>query len=219
MRYSLQSLFASVAIVSLALALGGCPSHKRITLEGYNEGMLAGKRVAVIVPASADLVLADPAAYASSRGIDGGEAAAHLATEFPVNMTHTLGEQFDSNTVVSYKDQPVAGIVNLNATSSFAGGMPKSWDDVKRAGREGLMDYMIVLNNVTMRNSTSSAARGKEGVDADYILIDSQRGKVMTSGHISLSQEDVQTPMSTYQRLANQLAEKLPFSISVAAKK
>ena len=122
--------------------------------------------------------------------------------------------------MLNYADQAIAGSIPLNVTSDLAGGQPKSWDAFKRAGHEGNIDFFIAVNNISLSDAPSSnGGRGKEGVDADYTLLDLQRGKVVTSGHLSLDQEELGTPGDTYARLASALVAKMPFYVGDNSKK
>jgi hypothetical protein len=207
-------------VAATALMLAGCPSAKRVVLEGYTDEMLNGKRVLVLVPDAADVTLADPGAYAYARGASSESARDQLANDLQSRVVSSLAALLDSNNVLGYKDQPVGGIVTLNAKSDFNNAGPVSWDVVKRAGREGNMDFLVVLNGMSIRNTAStSGGRGGESITAHYLLLDAQRGKTMSQGEVSVDVKELQSPGDAYQRLAQELGARFPFVTGMGAGK
>jgi hypothetical protein len=203
-----------IAVVAIAAVFAGCPSSKRIVVEGYNDAALNRKRVMLVVPAGADVKMDNAAAFGAARGSNATGAQDQVGSELRTKLTYELAQRLDSNTVLNYADQAIAGSYPLNATTDLNGGQPKSWDAFKRAAHEGNIDFFIVVNNISFSDAASAnGGRGKEGVDADYALLDPQQGKVVTSGHISLDQEELALPGDTYARLASALAAKMPFFV------
>lgn len=194
-----------------AIACAGCPSSRRIVVEGYDDAMLSGKRVMVILPEAADVTLTDPNAYASARGVAGESAREQLSADLRSRFVDAIDARLDSNTVLGYRDQPVGAMVPLDATKDFTAAGPKAWDVVKRAGREGNIDYLIVLNGMTIRSTPSSTGRGGEAINANYLLLDAQQGKTMTAGTVSVNVAQLQGPNDGYLQLARELSAKLPF--------
>jgi hypothetical protein len=194
-----------------ALMFAGCPSAKRIVLEGYTDDMLNNKRVLVVLPEAADVALSNPVAYASARGTTAGAVSDQLASDLETMIIASLGSYLDSNTVLGYKSQPVSGIVPLNAKSDFTPTDPVNWDAIKRAGREGNIDYLVVLNGMSITN-TPSTGRGEEAIKSHFMLIDAQRGKTMTTGNISVDVKEMSAPGDSYQALAHELSMRLPFT-------
>jgi|GEM_PF-1798231 len=215
MRNNFRTWLQCAALVVVAVALGGCPSSKRIVVEGYDDAALVRKRIMLLLPDSKDVKLTDAAAYGYARGTTAEGGRDQMNAELRTKLTYEISQHLDSNTVLNYADQSLSGSIMLNSTADFTGAQPKSWDAYKRAGREGNIDFFVVLNNVTFSNTASSTGgRGKEGIEADYSLLDLQQQKVVTSGHISLGQEELTTPADTYRRLAEALVGKLPFAVS-----
>lgn len=206
-----SSTWMRCALVLLtAIVFAGCPSARRITVEGYDDARLSGKRVMVILPEAADVTLTDPAAYAYARGIAADGAREQLSSDLRTRFVEAIDKRLDSNTVLAYRDQPVGAMVPLDATKDFTAAGPKGWDVVKRAGREGNIDYLIVLNGMTIRNA-SSTGRGSESISTNYLLLDAQEAKVMTSGTVSIDVKEMQGPTDSYLALARELGAKLPF--------
>jgi len=209
---SIRSTWMRCALLLLtAIVFAGCPSARRITVEGYDDAKLSGKRVMVILPEAADVTLTDPAAYAYARGIAADAAREQLSTDLRTRFVDAIDARLDSNTVLGYKDQPVGAMVPLDATKDFTATGPKAWDVVKRAGREGNIDYLIVLNGMTIRNTSSSTGRGGESISTSYLLLDAQDAKTMTSGTVSINVGEMQGPNDSYLALARELGAKLPF--------
>ena len=49
-----------IAVVAVAAMFAGCPSSKRIVVEGYDDAMLSRKRIMLLVPSGADVKLVQP---------------------------------------------------------------------------------------------------------------------------------------------------------------
>jgi hypothetical protein len=176
--------------------------------------MLNGKRVLVLVPDAADVSLTNPAAYAYARGGVADAAGEQLNNDLNTRIASSLGSYLDSNTVLSYKNQPVGGIIPLSAKTDFTQTDAVDWDKVKRAGREGNVDYLVVLRSMQIDNTAStSGGRGGEAIKAHYILIDAQRGKTMTNGDVSVNVKEMNGPADSYQQLARELSSRLPFTV------
>ena len=191
----------------------GCPSAKRLTIEGYDDAVLNAKRVFVLLPASADIRLTNAELYATSRGIDATSAGETIEGELRTVLVGAIQSRLDSNTVLNYFEQPVSGIVPLNATTDFNGAAPVTWSTVKRAGVEGNIDYLLVLRDVVVTSTPSSDPRGNEAVSASYSLLDIAAERVMTSGTIAVSISAPRTTASTHEGLAAELTAKLPFTV------
>jgi hypothetical protein len=207
-------------IAVAAIAFAGCPSARRITVEGYSDDMLNGKRVLVLVPEAADVKLTDPAGYAFIRGVATPSAQEQLQSDLQVRIATALGSLLDSNTVLSYSGQPIGGIVPLNAKTDFTTTGPASWDAIKRAGREGNVDYLIVLNGMTINSvGTASGDSGSEEITAHYYVLDAQRGKTVTSGDVSSEVKMPFTAAESFQHFAEELAGRMPFTAHATAAK
>lgn len=164
----------------------------------------------VLTPASADVRLSNQASYAASRGVATESALEQLGNDFRTRLVPAIGKRLDSNTVLHYGDQAVAGIVPLNATTDFNGSEPKSWETLKRAAREGNIDFLIVLNGMSINTSAASDGSASESMEGSYSLLDVQDGKMMTSGKVSVSTGPANTA-TIYDQLAGKLASELPF--------
>jgi len=197
----------------LASAIGGCSSSSRTAVEGYDEAMLSRKRIMVLTPEPASVVLSDTVAYAASRGVVPASAREQVGIDFRTRLVPAIGRWLDSNTVLHYRDQPVSGIVPIDATADFSGAQPKSWETIRRAGREGNVDFMIVLNGTRLTSSADSPGSGTEAIETNYSLIDAQAGKVMTSGNVSIPAGPASAAVS-YEELAKALTAKLPFHVT-----
>ena len=213
MQKTFQLRFMAGALTLIALLIAGCSSATRTTVEGYTDQQLSGKRVVLLLPDAADVRIPDSSSYAFARGTVAESAREQLAIDFRTRLIPALDLRLDSNTVLNYAEQPVSGNVALNARTDFPNGAPKAWDVLKRAGREGNIDFMIVLNNMQVRTIRSTNGSGSETIEADYILLDLQDAKAMTSGHVTANIDGAADPGATYRLLAQQLAAKFPFHV------
>lgn len=213
MQKIVQIRLAAGALMLVALLIAGCSSSQRTTVEGYTDQQLSGKRVVLLLPGAADVRLPDSSSYALSRGTVAESAREQLAIDFRTRFIPALDLRLDSNTVTNYAEQSVSGNVALNAQTDFTANGPKSWDVLKRAGREGNIDYMIVLNNMQVRTSRTSNGGGSEVIEADYMLLDLQDAKSMASGHVSANINGAADPGAAYRLLAQELSAKLPFHV------
>ncbi|MBC8145678.1 MAG: hypothetical protein H7X80_08830 [bacterium] len=210
--------FLSLVLLS-AVLIAGCPSSRRIVLEGYNDAALNGKRVFVLLPTAGELRIESAPLFASSRGVDATSAGETMENELRTDLVAAIQERFDSNTVLNYAEQAVSGIVPLSARNDFnslnASNQinPIDWPKIKSAGKEGNIDYLLVVRDVTVKNTAGSDPRGDENVRATYSLLDIASGKVMTSGEVEARVDAPRTPNMTHARLAAKLAEKLPFVV------
>jgi len=218
-QHSVLVLLRIAAVLFVAVLLGGCPSSSsRTTIEGYSDQMLSRKRIMVLAPEGADVTLGDAAAYAASRGVVAEGAREQLAIDFRTRLTPAIASRLDSNTVLYYQDQSVSGLVPLNATSDFNGAEPNSWDEVKRARREGNIDFLIVLNRMSINNSGGGDGSGTESIETSYSLLDLQGGKVVTSGRLSVPVGPANA-VASYDRFARELTAKLPFLVTAVTGK
>jgi hypothetical protein len=202
-------------LLLLALVAAGCGSSKRITVDGYDDSKLNHKRVLLLYPSIEDVTMSNAAVYAASRGGATESARELLATELRTMVATELGARMDSNTVLNYLDQPVSGIVPLDPSVDFrVDGQPSEWDKLRRVGREGNVDFLIVLRDLDFNNATPSGGpRGTETVEVEYSLLDLQAGKTLANGTFSFSVDDPRTPEMTYQRLARELTKRMPFVV------
>lgn len=197
----------------LTLLLAGC-GGSRITLEGYNDAMLSNKTVVIVLPPNDLVTLDNPDAYAEARGSSGAVGRELLLGDLQTALPAALITRFDSNAVASYASLPVSGSFPIHPVNDFDGNEPKFWDKMKSLGREGKIEYLVVMKRIDVTAApSSSGGRGREGANADFVLLDLNRGRVMTSGSVSVSQQEVEMPETLYQRLAKELSSKLPFHI------
>ena len=209
-----KGLYTALAVMAAACVLAGCPSSRQATVQGYTSEMLNRKRVFLLIPRTESLVVVNADAYAASRGAVAASAREMFASELRSMLTHALGQMLDSNTVLNYAEHAVSGVVTLDANTDFSASAPRDWELVKRAGREGNADFLIVLNSLSVDNrAPSGAGRGDETVRASYLLLDTERQRVMSTGNVSFSLSDPRTPAMTYERLASELSQRLPFHV------
>lgn len=214
-KYSV--LLRSAAVLVLAAMLGGCPSSsQRTTIDGYSHDMLVRKRIMVLAPEAADVTLSNAGAFATSRGTVAEGAQEQIRVDMRTRMLPAIAAQLDSNTVLLYSEQSVSGLVPLNATADFNGAEPKAWETIKRAGREGNIDYLIVLNGLRFTNSASGSGVGTESVKANYSLLDVKGARVMTSGTVEVPSQPA-APAAIYDAFARELASELPFHVRATA--
>lgn len=204
---------ALATVSTAALILAGCGSSTRTTIEGYSDAQLNGRRVFVLLPSASDVRFSNAELFGTSRGVAGASASETLEGELRTVLVSAIQNRLDSNTVLNYAEQAVAGIVPLDATSDFTVTGPTSWANVKRAGQEGAIDYLIVLRDVSVTNTPGSDPRGDEAVAASYALLDVKSQKLMTSGTIGVDIGAPRTPSATHDRLAAELTAKLPFVV------
>lgn len=209
-RKSIAALVFTVAVLTLA----GCSGARRTTIEGYSDDMLNGKRVMVVLPDAADVVLGDPNAYAAGRGAAAESAREQLRNDMRLYFVPEIDRRTDSNTVLVYNDQPVGAMVPLNAVRDFPNGTPSSWDNVAKAGREGNLDYLIVLNNLDIKTVLEGTTRASEAANATFVLLDIERSKVMAKGRVSVSMDPMGGPGGIYTLMAEKIIEQLPFIVS-----
>jgi hypothetical protein len=216
MKSSFRLLLSAVLLVGAVAGGVGCGSGSSTTkVEGYTSAMLNNRRVALLIPSASSISLSNPEIFAASRGVDVAGAQEALYGEFRTQVIDIFNSRLDSNTVYDYSSLPVSGSVMLDATGDFPQGAPSSWEKLKRAGKDANLDYLIVLNRVTVSNSASSTGgRGDETMNAEYILLDLGRQKVMTSGNVGFTVRDPRTPTNTWERLVDAVTAKLPFSVA-----
>ncbi len=208
---SLRTLSLLAVVVTAALVAAGCGSSKRTTVEGYSDESLMRKRIFVLYPSGNQVTLGNTESFAYSRGVAAASAMETLDGELRTLLVPSLNQRLDSNTILGYSEEPVGRIVSINPSADFAGGKPKSWDQIERAAKEANIDYMLVINPIRINNSEPGTGKGDETVTANYLLLDTQKKKVMTSGEIEVTIEDPRTAATTYERLAAELTKKLPF--------
>lgn len=207
----LHSVLArGAALLLMVSAMAGCSSSSRTTVDGYDDSMLSRKRIMVLTPAAANVRLSNQASYAASRGVATESALEQLGNDFRTRLVPAIGKRLDSNTVLHYGDQAVAGIVPLNATTDFNGVEPKSWENLKRAAREGNIDFLIVLNGMSINTSAATDGSASESIEGSYSLLDVQESKMMTSGKVSISASAANAAIS-YDQFAGKLTAELPF--------
>jgi hypothetical protein len=202
-----------VGAAVMALIAVGCGSSSRTAVSGYTDQMLNGKRIFVLLPKGEELLMNNSEAYASSRGVAQAGAREMLYGELRSELLTAFDHRFDSNTILSYHDQPVGAMVALSSTDDFNNGVPKSWDRITEAGRNGNIDYLLVLNHFSMSNTKSASGLGPETAETDFALLDVMEKKVMTTGSASVSLDDPRQPSQTYKQLAEAISRKLPFNV------
>lgn len=212
MTKSLSFLLKGFLLFSVAIMTTGCPSSSRITVEGYTDAMLSGKRIAVVLPGASELTLSNPEILAASRGVDASGVREAFQGEFRTQLVDALGQRLDSNTVMEYSEQAISGSVPISSQTDITANAPASWEKFRRAGREGNLDYMLLLNGVTVSNTVSSSGgRGDERLQGSFVLLDLSRQAVVTSGTVDFNVKDPRSPGHTWDRLATELSQKLPF--------
>jgi hypothetical protein len=212
MRARSNRISAPLLATVLGILIAGC-SGGRMVIPGYNEADFNGKRVALVIPGANDLVMNNSAAYAASRGVATDGAREMLNDELRTGLPTALGAVLDSNTVVNYRDQVVAGTMPLDAVDDFPQGAPADWGKVQDAAREGNFDFFVVVNHFAITNTPSTSGRGDEAVNASFSLLDPNKRRVLTTNTVEISVGDPRVPSDTYAELAAELAKKLPFSV------
>jgi hypothetical protein len=200
------------ALVVVAVFLAGCPSSRRITVDGYDDSMLNNKTIYVLLPDTSTVVIANPAAYAASRGVATDGVREALGAELRTRLIESLDARLDSNTTLSYASQAVGGVIPLTPTM-FNSGVPKSWDKLKQAGREGGFDYLLVMHGFKITTQSAATGRGPETVEANFTLLDVMKENVMSSGTVKVETDAPAMPADVYRKLAQELSRKLPFYV------
>lgn len=202
--------FLTVAL--LAVLLAACGSSRRTTINGYDDATLNGHRIFVVTPLPDQVTMTNPDQFAAARGVAGATAREMLQSEFRTMLIPALNQQMDSNTTFNYSDEPVGSMVALNATNDFNNAGPINWEKVSQAAREGNIDYMIVVRNLEITNTTGGpSGRGDEAVSGRFILLDARNNKVMTSGEFDIAVEDPRKLETTWQMVATELSKRMPF--------
>lgn len=214
----------SIVAINFFLLLGtallvGCGSGKT-AVEGYDQGVLNGKRIFLLLPAEGGIVLTNPAAFAQSRGIGEGGASGRISTEFRTDLAPALNTRLDSNTILEYSQQTVGAVVPLNPSSDMpratAGSDSWDWDKLRDAARQGNIDYLIVFHSIRVENEMpkEGAARGKETVTANFSLLDPEKKKLMSESEVRVEIKDPRKPADTFTRLSEAMAKKMPFHVA-----
>ncbi len=209
-----KSSFVAFSFLVMMLLFVGCGSSGRTSVSGYSDGMLNQKRVMILLPEPNAAHLDNPAAWAASRGLSEASAREAFADELKLQLATAIDLKLDSNTVMVYQTSPIGMRLPLNASTDINGSAPVAWDKFKTAGREGNIDYLIVLPSIAVMNSPKSQSRGTEGMSARFVLLDLQRGTSMSSGEVSVSEDELVAPAESWGRFARALAAKLPFHVS-----
>lgn len=197
------------------MILSGCGGSSNTPIKGYTAEMLAGKRVAVVIGERDDVTLRNAEAFGFSRGVSVAGAQEMAHEEVERLLAAALDAQLDSNTVLHYATLGSAASNPLSAHSEFSATAPVDWSKVQRAGREGNIDYFIVLQDLTFDNSLpTGSGRGRESLSARYLLLDVTRRASMTSGSVDVTVGDPRTPETTYEQFARALTSKLPFYVA-----
>jgi len=194
----------------LALAISGCSSGGRVTIDGYDDAMLNGAKIVVILPDAEGRTLTNPDAFSAARGVAPVSAAEVLENELRQFLVPSIDVEYDSNTVVSYGDQPIGQMIPVSTSTDFVAGTPVAWDKLARAAREGNFDYIIAVTSVIV-DTRPNQLRGTEGIRIDYALLDPARSRVMSRGEVDLAPVDLIAPPETYHRLVPALVARLPF--------
>lgn len=208
----MKHLISFSLLAVIAVLVSACGSSRRIVIEGYNDAALNGKRLFLLLPKASEVRFTNAALFAESRGVATPAAGETIENELRTDLTAAIQEQFDSNDVFNYADQVVAGMVPLG-DAEFTGATPKSWTSLTRAGREGNIDFLLVIRELSVANTSSSDPRGNEVVNLKYSLLDIANEKVMTSGDLSVDIDAPRTPAMTHVRIASALSSKLPFVV------
>jgi hypothetical protein len=209
-----MKLTRAAALLALTASIvAACGSPRQTTVEGYSSQNLNRKRIVVLLPAATEITFTNAEQFATSRGVAGASAAETFDSELRSMLVGMIQDRLDSNTVMSYAEMPVAGMYPLSATRDFGATGPLSWDNLKRAGQEGAIDYLLVLRDVRVGNTAGSDPRGNETVSAAYSLLDIRKQSVMTSGTLSVDVSAPRVVSTTHERIATELTGKLPFTV------
>lgn len=199
-------------VALFAVLLAACGSSKRTTIKGYDDSMLNGRRIFMVTPPPEQVTMSNPDQFAAARGVAGATAREMLGNEFRTMLIPAMNQQLDSNTTYSYSEEPVGRMVVLNATSDFTNAGPVDWENVSRAAREGNIDYMIVLRNIKINNTGGGeSGRGDEAASGDFLLLDAQNKKVMTTGDFDVEVKDPRKLETTWQLVAAEISKQMPF--------
>jgi hypothetical protein len=174
--------------------------------------MLNNKNIFVLLPDTSIAVIANPTAYAASRGVATDGARDMLSGELRTRLIESLDARLDSNTTLNYASQAVGGVVPLNF-SMFNNGVPKTWDKLKQAGREGGFDYLLVLHGFKISTKPVTTGRGSETVEASFTLLDVMKENVMANSTVKVETEAPAMPADVYRKVAEELSRKLPFFV------
>jgi len=205
--------FFTVALFAVLLA--SCGSSRRTTISGYDDSMLNGRRIFVVTPLPEQVTMTNPDQFAAARGVAGATAREMLQGEFRTMLIPALNQQMDSNTTFNYSEEPVGSMVGLNATNDFNNAGPTDWEKVLRAARDGNIDYMLVVRNMEITNTSGGpSGRGDEAVSARFILLDAHNRKVMTTGELDIAVEDPRKLETTWQMVAAELSKRMPFWVA-----
>lgn len=206
--------FAATLAFPVLVLLAGCGSGRK-AVEGYEEAALHDKRVFLLLPAEGQVALANPGAFAYSRGIGEAGAPGRIATELRTELPAAMDAYYTSNTFLDYGSQTVGAVVPLNPTTDLPRGASATWnwDKVREAAKQGNIDYLLVIHSVRVENELPDEgdARGKETVTTTFSLIDPAEQKVMTSDEVRVQIKDPRKPADTYTRTAEAMSKKLPF--------
>jgi hypothetical protein len=175
---------------------------------------LNGKRLFILLPKQDGFTLQNPDAYAYSRGISEMNASTRLFSEMRSMFADELGQRYDSNTVLNYNEQAISGTVPLDAVNDFNGASDTwNWDNLNRAGKEGAVDFLLVMHSVVVSNQKPSGeiGMGRESISASFHLIDPINKVNVRSATVSISVDDPRIPSDSYVFLARQVASRLPF--------
>lgn len=210
------ALSAVVAVVMIG-TLAGCGSG-RISVDGYTDADLNQKRVFVLLPKSDKIMLANPAAFAASRGVAEMTASERIGRELQSDFQVALDGRLDSNTVLEYGSQSVGATIPMDPAADFPAGAEARWDwsKAKQAAKQGNIDYLLVLHSVRVENEMPTGGekpRGKEKITATFSLIDPLNEKLMTGATVDAEIDDPRRPVDTYVKLSKSMAKKLPFHI------
>jgi hypothetical protein len=198
-----------LTLALIAIVASGCASSRRTTIEGYSDASLNRKRIFLLLPGESDVRFASAEQYAQPIGIAAASAGETFAGDLRSVLVSAIQSRLDSNAVFSYADQPVSGIVPLSAAHDFTASGPNDWDAVRRAGQEGAIDFLLVLRDASVANTSA----GDESVTVSYELLDVAARRVMTSGVVTASVGAPRTREMTHEKLADELTAKLPFLV------
>ena len=194
---------------------GGCGSS-RTSVEGYTDATLTDKRLFVLTPKEGEFGITNSEAFAASRGIAPLNVQSRLDNELQTQFRDWLDNTLDSNLVVMYRAQPVGAVYPLEGKSGFSGTEGGwDWGKIDAARKEGAIDFLLVLENVSVDNTmpTEKGGRGKETMNVDFLLIDPAKKSVMTRNRVSVTVKDPREIRDTYIKLARELASKMPFHV------
>ncbi len=207
-----------IAGLTLCLVMGatsvGCGGSNRTTIDGYEVGTFSNKRIFLVLPEADEVAFENIEAFASSRGIASIAAPERFASELATRFPSALDGRCDSNTVLSYRSQPV-GLTNpMQPSIDFAGASSNwDWSKISRAGAEGAIDFLVVLGDLTVGSDLPETAdgRGTERIAATVHLISIAEGKELDRREILVEIEDPRMPRDSYTHLAKAVAGALPF--------